>query len=124
MNGAGAVPSVALQPFDISALSQMLVGLLVILALIWVVTLLIRRFGASRFSVSGPLKIVAGLPLGPRERVVLLQVDDVKVLVGVTPGGIETLYVQGQPTAQARVAGVTGNFDEQLATAVKRVEMP
>jgi flagellar biogenesis protein FliO len=64
------------------------------------------------------------MPLGPRERVVLLQVDDVKVLIGVTPGEIETLYVQGQPITEARVAGVTGNFGEQLATAVKRVEMP
>ena len=58
---------------------------------------LLRRVFRMTPGVSRHLKIVAGLPMGTRERIVLLQVGETQLLVGVSPGRIQTLHVLARP---------------------------
>jgi flagellar protein FliO/FliZ len=108
----------AAQPLDTGALSQMVVGLVVVLALMGAAVWLARHLGSSRWMGNGALKIVAGLPLGSRERVVLIQAEDIKLLVGVAPGRIETLYVFKQPAAMPRTEA-DSDFGGPFAAALK-----
>lgn len=73
-------------------LTQMVFGLLVILALIAGVAWLMRRYMPLRGG-EGAIKVVGGLALGSRERMVLVEVGGVRVLVGVAPGRLQTLHV-------------------------------
>jgi flagellar protein FliO/FliZ len=64
-------------------------SLMVVVALIVLVAWLLRRTPLGAFSrANGPLKIVATLPLGPKERLVLVETGGSRLLLGVAPAGI------------------------------------
>jgi flagellar protein FliO/FliZ len=76
-----------------SAMLQMLLGLAFIIGLLLVGAYLLRRINGGRtFGNTGPLRLVGGLMLSPRERIVLLEIGETWVVVGVVPGQIKTLY--------------------------------
>lgn len=79
------------------SLLQVTLGLLTVLAVIVGIAWILRRYGRIRSEASGSLKILGGLFIGPRERVVLLQVGDTQLLVGVAPGRVQTLHVLDTP---------------------------
>ena len=80
-----------------SNLIQTSLGLLIVLALIAVAAWSVKRFGSFHKAAQGQMKIVGGISLGSRERVVLLQVGDQQLVVGVAPGRIQTLHVMEEP---------------------------
>jgi len=87
--------AVAVEPPGVSggAMLQMLLGLALIVGLLFAGAYLLRKLNGGRnFGHSGPLKIVGGLMLSPRERVVLIEVGDEWIVVGVVPGQIKTLH--------------------------------
>lgn len=47
--------------------------------------------GGKGFGQSG-LKVISGVALGPRERIVLVEVGDDWLVVGIVPGQIRTLH--------------------------------
>ncbi|VAX03931.1 Flagellar biosynthesis protein FliO [hydrothermal vent metagenome] len=80
-----------------SHLLQTTLGLLAVLAVIVAIAWAVKRFGNLRGGVQGQMKIVGGISLGTRERVVLLQVGEQQLVLGVAPGQIRTLHVLEQP---------------------------
>jgi len=80
-----------------SHLLQTTLGLLAVLAVIVAIGWAVKRFGNLRGGIQGQMKIVGGISLGTRERVVLLQVGDQQLVLGVAPGQIRTLHVLDQP---------------------------
>jgi flagellar protein FliO/FliZ len=61
----------------------------------------LRRFGRLQQGGAGKLRIVDGLALGPRDRLVLVQVGNDQVLLGVTPGNIQALHVLAEALPSA-----------------------
>ena len=59
-----------------------------------------RRFGSRR---SDRIQVLADMPLGQKERCVLVRVGDTDILIGVAPGRVNTLHVfpAGANTRQA-----------------------
>lgn len=84
-----------------SAIWQALFGLVLVLALIAVAAWVVRRLPATRSFSHGPLKVVSGIALGPRERIVLIEVEDTWLVVGMSPGQMRTLHTlpKGEPPA-------------------------
>jgi flagellar protein FliO/FliZ len=106
-------------------LLQTTFGLLLVLALIAVAAWLIKRFGHYQVAVQGKMKIVGGVSLGARERVVLLQVGDNQLVLGVAPGQIRTLHVLEQPLPLEGEAGAEApSFATRLQTALKGGRKP
>lgn len=97
----GTAPVTLVNPVSAGAVVQTLLGLIVVVAVIVAVAWLLRRVSRMQAGVQGVLKVVAGLSLGARERVVLMQVGEKQLLLGVAPGRIHTLYVLEQPLAAA-----------------------
>lgn len=68
------------------------------LALSLIVALLIgtawlaKKISGGKSFGQGGIKIVGGVTLGPRERIVLLEVGDEWIVVGIVPGQIRTLH--------------------------------
>lgn len=76
---------------------QMFASLAFVLALIFGLGWMLKRVQRLRgSSAAAPMRIEAGLQVGARERVVLLQVGGQHVLVGVAPGQVRTLHVFAQ----------------------------
>ncbi|MES2770542.1 MAG: flagellar biosynthetic protein FliO [Pseudomonadota bacterium] len=78
-------------------------GLLLILGLLFLAAYLLKKntsgrgFGAAH----NPLRSVGGLMIGTRERVVLLEIGDTWLLVGVGPSQIRTLHTMPKGTLEA-----------------------
>lgn len=68
-------------------------GLAIVIGLIYACAWAARRTGVGRHAQGGvPMKVVGNLALGPRERILTVEVEDTWVVVGVTPGGMRTLH--------------------------------
>lgn len=88
--GAGSVVTGA-------KLGQVMLGLLGILVLILVFAWLARVVFRIQPASNGSLRIIAGLSMGAREKIVLLQVGGQQLVLGVAPGRITTLHVLDEP---------------------------
>ena len=82
-----------LSPLGAQSLFETGAGLLLILALIIGGAWLFRRFGQLPMAGKGMVSILGGASVGPRERVVVVKVEDTRLLVGVAPGQVRTLHV-------------------------------
>lgn len=77
-------------------------GLLFVFGLLFFAAYLLRRFNPGRsFGRSGPLRTVGGLMISNRERIVLLEIGDVWLVVGIAPGQIQTLHTMPKGVAPA-----------------------
>ncbi len=72
---------------------QLLGALITIVGLIILSAWLARKFGTGMLSVNNSMKITAVLPLGNKEKIAVLEVEGVKLIVGVTAQSISTLHV-------------------------------
>ena len=103
-----------LAPLGMQSLLQTGGGLLLILLLIIGSAWLFKRYGQLPTLGKGLIRILGGVSVGPRERVMLLEVENTRLLVGVAPGQIRTLHVLGSDRSDT-------DFNTQLA-ALKRAD--
>lgn len=87
-----ATPS-ALPPDMVSSTLRMLGSLAVVLLLVAGGAWLLKRYRPGGRMPGGQIEVIGGLSLGSRERVVLLQVLDEQVLVGISQDGMRALHV-------------------------------
>lgn len=71
---------------------QIILSLLLVLAAIVLVAWLLKRMNAVRQGSGHLLKVLGGVSIGQRERIVLIEVEDTWLVVGVGPGQIRTLH--------------------------------
>ena len=93
-----ALPALAETPVPAVGVSagnfvQGLLGLVLIIGLLLLTLAALRRFG-GRFkgAQTTGLKVISGLSVGTRERILLVEVGDTWLVVGVTTTQIRTLH--------------------------------
>ena len=72
-------------------LLQVVLSLAVILVLIMGAAWFFKRFMLGNIQTGSTIKMLGGINLGGRERVILLEVADQWIVVGVAPGQVNTL---------------------------------
>lgn len=77
--------------------------------------------GGKGFGQAG-LKVIGGVALGPRERIVLVEVGDNWLVIGVVPGQIRTLHrlAKGSLPEGALPAGADKPFAQWLQGIAQR----
>lgn len=88
---AQAAPVIATHPLNI------LWGVLFLLALVVAAWWLIRRSGGLQLHGGRGMKVIAAMPVGTRERVVLIEIAGEQWLLGVAPGSVNLLHRFEQP---------------------------
>jgi flagellar protein FliO/FliZ len=83
-------PSSAIETSDYL---KVLLGLIFVIALFLLSTFLFKRFGHGAMTGRGQMRIVDGLHLGNRERLVLIELNSKQMLLAITPGQIQKLDV-------------------------------
>ncbi len=71
---------------------QAMAALGLIVALLVAAAWLARKISGGKGFGQGGMKVVGGVALGPRERIVLVEVGDTWLVVGIVPGQIRTLH--------------------------------
>ena len=89
-----------------AAIVQMLLGLTLIIAILFFGAYFLRKLNGGRsFGQSGPLRVVGGLMISARERIVLVEVGDTWLVVGIVPGQIKTLHTLAKGQLPAAPSG-------------------
>jgi flagellar biosynthetic protein FliO len=76
---------------EVSDYFTVFLGLAFVIALFLGSTFLFKRFGNGPMLGRGQLRVVDGLHLGNRERLVLVELKDKQILLAITPGRINKL---------------------------------
>ncbi len=84
-------------PSTSGALLQGLLGLGMVLAALAAFFWFLRRFSPGQSVAQGAVKVVGGVMLGPRERLVVVEVGDTWLLLGVGGGQVSTLHSLPRP---------------------------
>jgi flagellar protein FliO/FliZ len=111
---------VNVEPLSGGTMAQVALGLLFVLFLVVAVAWLLKRMGGLSITGNGALKILGGLSMGSRERVVLMQVGEEQLLIGVSPGRIQTLHVLDKPIRVDDKKNTESGFAERLNEALSR----
>lgn len=105
-----------------SSLVQLVGGLAVVVALLLGTLWLIKRLSSPRGAAAG-LKVLGAAPVGPRERVVLVELADQVLVLGVTPASVNTLHTLPLETFRAHspeASQATPDFQGWLTKALER----
>ncbi len=119
---AAQEPVAAASPVvDAGSVLQVFLGLVAVLILIGAGAWMLRSVLRLQPTMSGQLRILGGLSMGARERVVLLKVGETQLLLGVAPGRIQTLHVLDRPLPEpANEARLPRGFAAQLARTLSQ----
>lgn len=93
-------PALAAEPPALSAgsaLLQGLLGLVLVLAALMAFFWFLRRYSPGQTGAQGVVKVVGGVMLGPREKLVVVEVGDTWLLLGVGGGQVNTLHTLPRP---------------------------
>lgn len=71
---------------------QIIFSLFLVLAAIVLVAWLLKRVNATQLGAGNQLKVLGSVAIGQRERIVLVEVKDTWLVVGVGPGQIRNLH--------------------------------
>ena len=110
VSAGGSVPGL-----EVSGLSTMIMSLALVIGFIFAAAFVAKRmpFGLGARGNTGALKVLAALPLGPKERLLLVQAKGEEILIAVSPAGVFNVGAQaaaGAPQIAPRAADTSPTF--------------
>ncbi len=107
-------------PVGAGGLASVTLALLVVLAAIFAIAWLARRVRGIGNRVGNAIDVLADIPLGPKERAVLLKVGTEQILVGVAPGRVSPLHVLREPIEVTKTPTATTPAATSFSALLKR----
>lgn len=97
-----------------------IIGSLVLVILMMIVLLyFMKRFSFKGSVIHDSVRIISALSIGPRERIMLLQVGEEQILVGSTPSSIRPLHVLDKQVEATVSESAQPNMKSILASLMK-----
>jgi flagellar protein FliO/FliZ len=106
---------VNVSPIGAEGLLSTVSGLLIVLAVIVGAAWLFKRYGQMSLGGKGLVRVLGGASVGSRERVVVIEVENSRMLIGVAPGQVRLLHLLNDREA---------NFKQQLQKFEKQDATP
>ena len=113
-------------PASAGSLLQVLLGLIVVLGLMALCAWMLRRFSTSRTANGTNIRIVGGVSVGTRERVMVVEVGEQWIVVGVAPGrvtSLSTMPKQESVPPSSDTPQAPRNFSNWLAQSLERGQL-
>ena len=102
-------------PIGAEGLLTTVSGLLIVLAVIIGAAWLFKRYGQISMGGKGLVRVLGGASVGSRERVVVVEVENRRMLIGVAPGQVRMLHLLSDGEC---------NFKQQLQTLEQQNATP
>lgn len=102
---------------------QIIFSLILVLGAVALVAWLMKRINLPQHGVASLLKVIGGVAVGQRERIVLVEVNDTWLVVGVAPGQVRTLHTMPKgilPSTTADASSPDGKFQMWLKQMVEK----
>ncbi len=115
-------PAPVPSPSPVLDMFKVLLGLIVVLGAMAGVLWLMKRSGLGPAQGGGAVKIVGGVSVGNRERVLVLEVADQWIVVGVAPGSVNALanMPRQEQFVQAATHPPAGQFAAWLKQKIEK----
>lgn len=84
-------------PTPFFSVLQMLFGLGIVLLMIAGGAWILKRFSDAQFGLTKDIRVVSAVAVGPKERVVLVDVGETRLVLGVAPGHVNKLTEMPRP---------------------------
>lgn len=104
----------SVEAFSLMGALNMTMGLVVVIALILGLAWVLKKYGRLPSHNLVDMKVLGGLSLGTREKAILIEVDNKRLLVGVTPGHIQTLYVLDDHCVDSNIDSAADSFESKF----------
>lgn len=101
-----------------SSLLQLVLGFGVVLAMLFGCLWVLKRISSPQGTTSGMLRVISGVAVGPRERVVIVEVDGQWLVLGVAPGQVSKLHEM--PKGSTPISGGLPPAGQDFAAWLKR----
>jgi len=98
---------------------QIMLSLVLVLLIIFLAAWILRRYSRFPGVADGNLKVIGALSVGQRERILLLQVGQEQILVGVTSSKITTLHQLEEAVKVKDNVPISSQFSKRLQEALK-----
>lgn len=105
-------------------LMSLVFGLIAILVLIFGLAWLVKRMGQGGLLGHNQMKIVAAMPLGTRERLLVVDVAGQQLLLGLTATQINTLHVFPEPVIDVAQGAGQSDFGKKLMAILQKTNDP
>ena len=112
----------AAAPASAGSMLQVALGLIIVLGLMAGAAWVLKRMGMAGAAGSSVAKVVGGVNVGNRERVIVVEVADQWIVVGVAPGRVNALTTiprQESPAAPGNTADAK-NFSAWLKQTIDK----
>lgn len=98
-------------------------GLALVIALIFAMSWLVKRFGQGTFLSNSNMKIINSLSLGTKEKIVVVEIGERQLLLGVTANSIQTLHKLEAPLPVAAKKVIRKEKEEEFDFSSKIQEI-
>lgn len=100
---------------------QIIFSLLLVLAAVVLVAWILKRINLPQHGGGNLLKVISGVAVGQRERIVLVEVKDTWLVVGVAPGQVRTLHSMPKAELPIQQAGIPTGTDGKFQGWLKQM---
>ncbi len=107
-----AIPVPVVSPVSMGGMLQVLLGLGLVLAAVVGSAWLLRRFSPGQVGAGGAIKVIGGVALGPKERLVLVEIGETWLVLGVAPGQVSSLHTLAKPESATQASETPTNGGE------------
>jgi flagellar protein FliO/FliZ len=94
-------------------------SLFAVIAAILLVGFLYSRMKGPRIGGNNVINIIASQALGPKERIILIEIADTQLVVGMTTSQVQTLHVFDKPVIETTEVAAESGFAERLKNALR-----
>lgn len=107
-------------PVSFGGMLQVLFGLGMVLAAVAGTAWLLRRFSPGQIGAGGVVKVIGGVAVGPKERLVLVEIGETWLVLGVAPGRVNALHTLPRPDGGGGVPPSTAGQDHGFPLWLKQ----
>ncbi len=105
----------------LSLLGKTATALLLVVAVIWLFSYLLKRFNSGKMLGHQPLKVISSTAVGQRERVVVVEIEKKWLVLGVGGGQVTRLHSLAAPSIKDVEAGA-GSALESFADKFRKAK--
>ena len=98
---------------DMENLMSMVMSLVLVIFIIVILAILVKRFNPQLTNLD-EFKVIRSIPLGSKERLIVVEIDDKQHLLGVTPHAINYLYQLEKPLEAKEIPQLAKSFSQLL----------
>ena len=107
---------------SLTSIWQVLLGLILVMGLMVAAAWALKRFQSLQMREGAIIKVLGGVNVGPRERIMVVEVADQWLVVGVTSGRLDALATlqkkeipQSEPNKPTDKGGFSSRLESRIA---------